>query len=94
MPTLASSASTSGELFLPLVFGPYEIRNRIVMAPLTRSRAQAGDVPGALAAEYYRQRASAGLIVAETTQISAQGKGYGFTPGIYDAAQVAGRRLA
>src|SRR5476649_2103766 len=89
-PTLISS--TSDDLFLPVTLGPYELSNRIVMAPLTRSRARAGDVPGPLAAEYYRQRASAGLIVAEATQISPQGKGYAYTPGIYDAAQVAGWR--
>ena len=58
------------------------------MAPLTRSRALAGDVPNSLAIEYYAQRASAGLIIAEATQISPQGKGYAFTPGIYNEEQV------
>jgi N-ethylmaleimide reductase len=83
------SSPSSPDLFRPAVFGPYELKNRIVMAPLTRSRAVAGDIPGPLAAEYYRQRASAGLIVTEATQISPQGKGYAFTPGIYNDAQVA-----
>ncbi len=63
------------------------------MAPLTRNRAQAGDVPGPLNAEYYAQRASAGLIVSEATQISRQGQGYPSTPGIYTAEQVEGWRL-
>ncbi|WP_370661549.1 alkene reductase [Pelagibius sp. 7325] len=63
------------------------------MAPLTRSRAGDGDVQGAMNATYYRQRASAGLIISEATQISAQGKGYAFTPGIYSDDQVAGWRL-
>ena len=63
------------------------------MAPMTRSRStQPGDVPNALMAEYYAQRASAGLIVSEATQISPQGKGYSFTPGIHTDAQVAGWR--
>ncbi|MET3134941.1 N-ethylmaleimide reductase [Oxalobacteraceae bacterium GrIS 1.11] len=83
-----TAAREPSDLFLPITLGPYELANRIVMAPLTRNRAQPGDVPGALAAEYYRQRATAGLIVAEATQISPQGKGYAFTPGIYDSAQV------
>ena len=80
------------DLFDPAQLGPYRLRNRIVMAPLTRSRAQAGDVPSRLAPTYYRQRAGAGLIIAEATQISPQGKGYAWTPGIYDAAQVEGWR--
>jgi N-ethylmaleimide reductase len=78
------------DLFQPVQFGPYTLSNRIVMAPLTRSRAQKGDIPGLLAPEYYRQRATAGLIIAEATQISPQGKGYAFTPGIYNSAQVEG----
>ncbi|MBV8624223.1 MAG: alkene reductase [Herbaspirillum sp.] len=84
--TIASQAS---DLFKPVQLGAIQLQNRIVMAPLTRSRAQAGDVPSELTAEYYAQRASAGLIIAEATQISPQGKGYAFTPGIYDQAQVA-----
>lgn len=76
------------DLFQPVQFGPYKLSNRIVMAPLTRSRAQKGDIPSLLAPEYYRQRATAGLIIAEATQISPQGKGYAFTPGIYNSTQV------
>jgi N-ethylmaleimide reductase len=80
------------DLFLPYQLGPYKLSNRIAMAPLTRSRAQTGDVPSLLAAEYYRQRSTAGLIIAEATQISPQGKGYAFTPGIYNSKQVDGWR--
>ncbi len=81
------------DLFEPVELGPITLSNRIVMAPLTRSRAGAGDVPRAMNAEYYRQRASAGLIITEATQITQQGKGYAFTPGIYTDAQVEGWRL-
>lgn len=70
--------------------GPYTLRNRAVMSPLTRSRAGEGDAPTALAVEYYRQRATAGLIITEGSQVSAQGKGYSRTPGIFTDAQVAG----
>ena len=85
--------STSASLFTPFELGPLQLPNRIVMAPMTRSRSsQPGDVPNAMMAAYYAQRASAGLIVSEATQISPQGKGYSFTPGIYSAAQVAGWR--
>lgn len=77
-----------------LALGELNLPNRIVMAPLTRSRsAQPGDVPTALTARYYAQRASAGLIISEATQVSAQGKGYAFTPGIHSDAQVEGWRL-
>jgi len=69
-------------------FGALELRNRVVMAPLTRMRAQTGDVPGELAAQYYAQRASAGLIISEAAQISALAKGYPATPGIYSDEQV------
>ncbi len=81
------------DLFEPATWGEFELANRIVMAPLTRSRAGSGDVPGPMNAEYYRQRARAGLIVSEATNISQQGKGYAFTPGIYTDAQVAGWRM-
>ena len=82
------------DLFRPAILGgDLVLANRIVMAPLTRSRAGAGDVPGPMNAEYYAQRASAGLIVSEATNISQQGKGYAFTPGIYTEAQVAGWRI-
>lgn len=79
------------KLFTPLTIGDLTLANRIVMAPLTRSRATPeGDVPHALNAEYYAQRATAGLIISEGTQISPEGKGYIQTPGIYSPAQVAG----
>jgi N-ethylmaleimide reductase len=80
-------------LFTPFRLGRLELRNRVVMAPLTRNRATPGtDAPRELNVEYYRQRASAGLIIAEATQISPYGKGYAFTPGIYSPEQVAGWR--
>ncbi|MET0505474.1 MAG: alkene reductase [Luteibacter sp.] len=75
-------------LFQPFRAGSIELANRIVMAPLTRDRAGPGRVPRPIAATYYAQRAAAGLIVAEATQISPQGQGYLDTPGIYSAAQV------
>lgn len=79
-------------LFDPIRLGEIALANRIVMAPMTRSRAGEGDVPTPLNAEYYAQRASAGLIVAEGSQPSASGKGYCRTPGIHTPAQVAGWR--
>jgi len=75
-------------LFDPIQIGDLQLANRIVMAPLTRSRSK-GLLPGALAVEYYRQRASAGLIISEGTQISAQGQGYLDTPGIHRPEQIA-----
>jgi N-ethylmaleimide reductase len=81
------------DLFSPVRLGALELPNRIVMAPLTRSRAGAGDVPGPMNAEYYAQRADAGLIISEATQITQQGKGYAWTPGIETAAQVEGWKL-
>jgi N-ethylmaleimide reductase len=81
-------------LFTPFVLGALKLPNRVVMAPLTRNRATHGsDMPHELNATYYAQRADAGLIVAEATQISPTGKGYAFTPGIYSRAQVGGWRL-
>ena len=85
--------NTDRDLFKPVRMGEMELANRVVMAPLTRSRAGDAGVPGPMNAEYYRQRATAGLIVAEATQISQQGQGYAFTPGIHSPAQVAGWRL-
>jgi N-ethylmaleimide reductase len=79
-------------LFDPFDFGDFRLPNRIVMAPLTRDRAGPGQVPTDLMATYYRQRASAGLIISEATQISAEGQGYLDTPGIYSPEQVAGWR--
>ena len=71
-----------------------QLKNRFLMAPMTRSRAsQPGDVPNALMAEYYAQRASAGIIITEATQISMQGMGYAKTPGIYSQAQIEGWKL-
>ena len=82
---------TDHTLFSPLVIGDMTLKNRIVMAPLTRNRATHGtDAPNDLMTEYYCQRASAGLIITEATQISQQGQGYAWTPGIYTDAQVAG----
>jgi N-ethylmaleimide reductase len=84
----------ASNLFTPFTLGRVVVRNRIAMAPLTRNRAQAGtDAPHELNAEYYAQRADAGLIIAEATQISPYGKGYAFTPGIYSPEQIAGWRL-
>uniref|UniRef100_UPI00261621BE N-ethylmaleimide reductase n=1 Tax=Arenimonas sp. GDDSR-1 TaxID=2950125 RepID=UPI00261621BE len=78
-------------LFDALRIGPYTLKNRVLMAPLTRMRAgQPGDIPTALMAEYYRQRAGAGLVITEATQISPEGKGYADTPGLYSAAQTEG----
>ncbi|MFN4277940.1 MAG: alkene reductase [Ferrovibrio sp.] len=76
-------------LFDPYRMGQLTLANRIVMAPLTRNRAAAGNVPTALTAEYYAQRAGAGLIVAEATQVCPEGQGYQDTPGIHSDAQVA-----
>jgi N-ethylmaleimide reductase len=79
-------------LFDPIDFGSIRCANRIVMAPLTRDRAGPRQVPTPLMARYYQQRASAGMIVSEATQISAEGQGYLDTPGIYSAEQIAGWR--
>lgn len=77
-----------GTLFTPTRLGAIEVGNRIAMAPLTRNRAIEGRVPNPLAIQYYEQRASAGLIIAEATQISPLGQGYLDTPGIYSQAQI------
>ena len=77
-------------LFDPIQVGDLHLPNRIIMAPLTRCRAEAGRVPGALMAEYYVQRASAGLIISEATAVAPQGVGYPDTPGIWSAEQVQG----
>jgi len=79
-------------LFDPFRMGPLTLPNRIVMAPMTRNRASADGTPLPLMAEYYRQRASAGLIVTEASQISRQGTGYLNTPGCYSDAHVRGWR--
>lgn len=81
-------------LFDSLRLGDVTLQNRIIMAPLTRMRSlQPGNIPHALNAEYYAQRASAGLIISEATQISQQGQGYPATPGIHTPEQVAGWKL-
>ena len=80
-------------LFQPLDLGALRLPNRVLLSPMTRSRAQQpGDVPTELNARYYAQRASAGLILTEATQVSPQGKGYAYTPGIYSDEQVEGWR--
>lgn len=81
-------------LFEPLQMGEITAKNRIIMAPLTRMRStQPGNIPNALNATYYAQRAGAGLIISEATQISQQGQGYPATPGIHSPEQVAGWKL-
>ena len=77
-------------LFTPFTIGDIDLPNRILMAPLTRARAGMDRVPNDLMVEYYRQRASAGLIITEATIVSPQGAGYAYTPGIYNAEQLRG----
>ncbi len=85
--------STPTKLFEPYKLGPITLPNRLVMAPLTRNRAvPPGMVPSPLAIDYYGQRASAGLLVTEASQVSQQGMGYQDTPGIYSKEQVEGWR--
>jgi N-ethylmaleimide reductase len=84
--------STPSKLFEPFKLGPITLPNRLVMAPLTRNRAVEGLVPSPLAVGYYGQRASAGLLITEASQVSQQGQGYQDTPGIYSKEQVAGWR--
>ena len=86
-PLLARPAEPNA-LFAPYRLGDLDLSNRLVMSPMTRSRALEGNVPNPLAATYYAQRASAGLIVTEATQVSPQGVGYIRTPGIHSAEQV------
>ena len=87
---MSPTKESNPNLFSPIRFGVLELANRIIMAPLTRNRAAEGNVPQAMNVEYYRQRASAGLIISEGSQISPQGLGYPNTPGIYSDAQVEG----
>jgi N-ethylmaleimide reductase len=84
---------TDIDIFSPFRLGPLALPNRIVMAPMTRNRAGPGNAPTALNATYYAQRASAGLIIAEASQVSPQGLGYPGTPGIHSTEQVAGWKL-
>jgi N-ethylmaleimide reductase len=78
------------DLFTPVEVGPLALNNRIAMAPLTRSRAGPGNVPTQLTALYYAQRASAGVIISEATQVSPDGQGYISTPGIHSKEQIEG----
>lgn len=81
------------DLFSPIQLGAYSLPNRIVMAPLTRCRAGKGNVPTEMNVKYYEQRASAGLIISEATQVSPQGVGYPNTPGIHSNEQIEGWKL-
>ena len=83
---------TDRNLFTPYTLGALTLSNRVVLAPLTRNRAGAGFVPSEFAATYYSQRASAGLLISEASQVSQQGQGYQDTPGIYTQAQIEGWR--
>ena len=80
-------------LFQPFKLGDIELANRMAMAPLTRNRAAAGNVPADMATEYYAQRASIGLIIAEATQVSAQAQGYIATPGLHTPEQIEGWKV-
>ena len=93
-PVAASKAKTADLLFEPIRLGHMALPHRIAMAPLTRSRArQPGNVPTPLNVSYYVQRSSAALIISEATQVSMQGQGYAWTPGIHSREQVEGWRL-
>jgi N-ethylmaleimide reductase len=92
-PAVAARYMPAERLFHPVKLGRYDLRHRMVMAPLTRSRARPPrNVPSPLNACYYAQRASAALIVSEATQVSQQGQGYAWTPGIHSPDQVEGWR--
>ncbi|MDD1751651.1 MAG: alkene reductase, partial [Methanotrichaceae archaeon] len=78
------------DLFSDYKLGDLNLSNRMVMAPMTRCRAVEGNIPNPLAVTYYAQRAQAGLIITEGSQVSPQGVGYLRTPGIYSSEQVAG----
>jgi N-ethylmaleimide reductase len=83
------SDQTDSPVLQPVTIGDLRLQNRIVMAPLTRSRSNDDGVPPDFAADYYAQRADAGLIISEATNISSQARGYAMTPGIWSDAQVA-----
>lgn len=87
------SVNKNVDLFSPFQLGPYMLPNRIVMAPLTRNRAGAGNIPEPMNATYYAQRASAGLIITEASQVSLTGVGFPCTPGIHSPEQIAGWKL-
>jgi N-ethylmaleimide reductase len=93
IPDSTITASTMTDLFTPLTVGPLELPNRILMAPLTRCRAEADHVPGPLMAEYHRQREGAGLVIAEATMVMEGNSAFWREPGIHSPAQVAGWRL-
>src|SRR5277367_2660961 len=80
---------STNKLFSPLRLGKIELKNRIVMSPMTRSRAT-GNIPNELIAEYYAQRATAGLIITEGTSPSPNGLGYARIPGLFNSEQVRG----
>jgi N-ethylmaleimide reductase len=89
-----SNENPKDVLFETFKLGNLSLRNRVLMSPLTRSRSsQPGDIPNAMNVQYYEQRASAGLIISEATQVSPQGKGYAFTPGMHSQEQIAGWKL-
>lgn len=90
---MPNNHSESPLLLSPIKIGAWELPNRIIMAPLTRTRASEGRVPNAMMAEYYTQRASAGLIISEATSVTPMGVGYPNTPGIWSDAQVEGWKL-
>jgi N-ethylmaleimide reductase len=81
------------KLFSSYKLGPYQLRNCIIMAPMTRNRAGRGNAPQPMNALYYAQRAGAGLIITEAAQVSPQGLGYPDMPGIYSPEQIVGWRL-
>ena len=85
--------TSDSPLFQPFTLGDLHLPNRVLMAPMTRSRAGAGNVATPLTATYYAQRASAGLIISEATQVAPEGQGYISTPGIYSPEQEAGWRV-
>jgi 2,4-dienoyl-CoA reductase-like NADH-dependent reductase (Old Yellow Enzyme family) len=85
--------TSTPKLLDPLVVGEWRLPNRVILAPLTRTRASAGRVPNAMMAEYYRQRASAGLMLTEATSVTPMGVGYPDTPGIWSSEQVEGWKL-
>jgi N-ethylmaleimide reductase len=88
--TSHAPAAENENLFSPFQLGDLQLNNRMVLSPMTRSRALEGNVPNPLAATYYAQRASAGLQITEASQVSPQGVGYIRTPGMHSSAQVAG----
>ncbi len=92
MNQIVRQTSASNKLLSPYRLGKLELPNRVVMAPLTRNRAAAGNVPTPLMAEYYAQRAAAGLLISEATQVTPEGQGYEATPGIHSPEQIEGWR--